>query len=114
MWRAVTVCLGELVARPHDQRSASVRVRHREGIVGVFAGGHVPDMATKEPSHKRCPACGRVDTGAGLARFELNCPHGPVTLVGQSGFRAAEIAEIGAAVAAELSAMCAKWRVIHG
>lgn len=49
-----------------------------------------------------------------LAKFELNCPDGPVTLVGQTGFRTAEIAEIGATVAEELAAICAKWRAFHG
>ncbi len=49
-----------------------------------------------------------------LAKFELNCPHGPVVLVDQTGFRATEVAEIGAAVAAELPSICAKWRAIHG
>jgi hypothetical protein len=37
-----------------------------------------------------------------------------VTLIEQAGFRAADIAEMGAAVAAELSSICAKWREIHG
>ena len=49
-----------------------------------------------------------------MAKFGLNCPHGPVTLIEQVGFRAAEIAEIGAAVAAELPTICARWRAIHG
>jgi hypothetical protein len=49
-----------------------------------------------------------------LAKFELNCPHGPVVLLDQDGFRAAEIVEVGRAVAAELLAICARWRVIHG
>jgi hypothetical protein len=44
----------------------------------------------------------------------LNCPNGPVMLVGQTGFRAAEIAEIGTAVASALPAICTKWRAIHG
>lgn len=48
------------------------------------------------------------------AKFELNCPLGPVILVEQIGFRSTEIAEIGVAVAAELSAICAKWSAIHG
>jgi hypothetical protein len=49
-----------------------------------------------------------------LAKFALNCPHGPVTLLDLSGFRRVEILEIGLAVAAELPAICAKWREIHG
>jgi hypothetical protein len=46
-----------------------------------------------------------------LAKLALNCPDGPVTLVGQSGFRAAEI---GNAVAANLDMICMRWRAIHG
>jgi hypothetical protein len=48
------------------------------------------------------------------ARFELTCPDGPVRLMEQAGFRPAEITRIGGAVAAELEAICAKWREIHG
>jgi hypothetical protein len=48
------------------------------------------------------------------ASFELNCPGGPVTLLSQGGFRAAEIEEIGSAVAVELLAICTKWKTIHG
>ena len=57
------------------------------------------------------PAIGRA--GA-LAKFDLNCPNGPVKLVEQSGFRSADIAEVGAAGAAALSVICARWRDIHG
>ncbi|HET6609624.1 MAG TPA: DUF4160 domain-containing protein [Rhodopila sp.] len=49
-----------------------------------------------------------------FARFELNCPDGPVTLVQQANFRPADITEIGSAIASNLEAICAKWRVIHG
>jgi uncharacterized protein DUF4160 len=52
--------------------------------------------------------------GGALAKFALNCPSGPVILVDQSGFRPGEIAEIGNAVAADLPAMCEKWRAFHG
>jgi hypothetical protein len=55
-----------------------------------------------------------IRRGGALARFALNCPHGPVTLLSQGGFRADEIGEIGAAVAEELPAICLKWRAIHG
>ena len=48
------------------------------------------------------------------AKFDLSCPNGPVTLVEQMGFRAAEIVEVGAAVAENLVSICAQWRVIHG
>lgn len=55
-----------------------------------------------------------IGRGGALARFTLNCPDGPVTLAGQTGFRAADIGEIGAAVAAQLPAICEKWRTLHG
>jgi hypothetical protein len=55
-----------------------------------------------------------VRRGGALAKFELNCPNGPVVLAEQAGFRTTEIAEIGAAIAAELPAVCLKWRAIHG
>jgi len=48
------------------------------------------------------------------ATFGLNCPDGPVILLEQAGFRAADIAEVGRAVAAALPAICARWRAIHG
>jgi hypothetical protein len=48
------------------------------------------------------------------AKFDLNCPDGPVVLTEQAGFRVADIVGIGEAVAAELPALCATWRKIHG
>jgi hypothetical protein len=65
-------------------------------------------------NHHPPPRVHAIRRGGALAKPELNCPYGPVTLVGQTGFRAAEIAEIGVAVAAELPAICARWRAIHG
>lgn len=55
-----------------------------------------------------------IGRGGALAKFALNCPDGPVMLLEQFGFRAPEIAEIGAAVAAELPAIGRQWRPIHG
>lgn len=48
------------------------------------------------------------------AKFNLNCPDGPVELVEQEGFKLAEIRHIGMAVAEELTAICRKWSEIHG
>jgi hypothetical protein len=70
--------------------------------VAIYANDHPP------------PHVHAIRRGGALAKLELNCPDGPVTLVAQSGFRPAEIAGIGAAVAANLAAICAKWRAIHG
>jgi hypothetical protein len=49
-----------------------------------------------------------IARGGALAKQRLNCPDSSVTLVGQTGFWAAEIAGIGKAVAAVLPAMCAR------
>lgn len=70
--------------------------------VAIYTNDHPP------------PHVHAIRRGGALAKFELNCPDGPVTLVGQAGFRSVEIVEIGTAVAADLPAMCAKWRAIHG
>jgi hypothetical protein len=48
------------------------------------------------------------------ATFLLNCPDGPVVLTSQTGFRAADISEIGRSIAAELPAICAKWSTTRG
>lgn len=48
------------------------------------------------------------------ARLALNCPNGPLTLIDQSGFRRAELIEIGNTVAANLAAICQQWRRMHG
>jgi hypothetical protein len=49
-----------------------------------------------------------------FAKFQLNCPNGPVFLIEQAGFRATEVAEVGRAIAVELAAICSKWEVLHG
>ena len=48
------------------------------------------------------------------AKFNLNCPDGPVELVEQEGFKLADIRQIGTAIADNLAAICAKWSEIHG
>ena len=48
------------------------------------------------------------------ARLALNCPNGPVTLIDQSGFRRAEVIDIGRTVAANLAPICQQWRRMHG
>jgi hypothetical protein len=55
-----------------------------------------------------------VKPGGGRARFELNCPDGPVRLLEVTKFRGVEIEEVGAAVAADLAAICGKWSRVHG
>jgi len=70
--------------------------------VAIYANDHPP------------PHVHAIRPGGGRAKFELNCPNGPVRLVDQTGFRRTEIVEIGAAVAAQLEAICGEWRRIHG
>jgi hypothetical protein len=66
------------------------------------------------PNDHPPPHVHAIGRGGALAKFELNCPEGPVVLVGQSGFRASDVTDVGHAVAAALPALCAKWRAIHG
>lgn len=61
------------------------------------------------PSHVH--AIGR--NGA-RARFVLNCPDGPVRVIEQAGFRAVDVADVGAAIAESLPAICRRWSDIHG
>ena len=70
--------------------------------VAIYANDHPP------------PHVHAIRPGGGRAKFELNCPNGPVRLVDQTGFRRTEIVEIGAAVAAQLEAIYGEWRRIHG
>jgi hypothetical protein len=70
--------------------------------VAIYSNDHPP------------PHVHAIGPGRRRARFELNCPDGPVRLVDQAEFRGAEIVEIGMAVAAELERICAEWRRIHG
>jgi hypothetical protein len=48
------------------------------------------------------------------ARFELNCPEGPVGLIDHDGFRLAEINRLGGLIADDLERICAMWSAIHG
>lgn len=53
--------------------------------------------------------------GAGCAaRFELNCPDGPVRLMDQIGFQRAALSDVGRAIAERLADCCEMWRRIHG
>lgn len=70
--------------------------------VAIYANDHPP------------PHVHAIKPSGARAKFELNCPQGPVRLVEQTGFRRAEVAEIGAIVAAALDDVCAQWRRIHG
>ncbi|MGD0634320.1 MAG: DUF4160 domain-containing protein [Beijerinckiaceae bacterium] len=52
--------------------------------------------------------------GAGTeAVFILNCPLGPPALRGSFGFTTAELNRIAAALAVELTILCAEWERVH-
>ena len=70
--------------------------------VVIYANDHPP------------PHVHAVRANGAHAKFELNCPEGPVRLVGNAGFRLADIREIGRETAARLPALCARWSEIHG
>ena len=55
-----------------------------------------------------------VKGDAARAKFNLNCPDGPVELVEQEGFKLTEIRRIGVAIADDLAAICKTWSEIHG
>jgi Domain of unknown function (DUF4160) len=48
------------------------------------------------------------------ARFQLNCPGGPVELAENFGFSRREIRQILEFLAENLELLCAAWRRIHG
>ncbi len=48
------------------------------------------------------------------AKFELNCPAGPVRLVEQRGFRHSELNDVIRKIAGHLNACCALWEEYHG
>lgn len=60
------------------------------------------------------PAHVHVIGKGGEAVFILNCPSGPPELRESYRFNSPELKRIAAALAAELLALCAKWREIHG
>ncbi len=70
--------------------------------MAIYANDHPP------------PHVHAIKPGGGRAKFELNCPHGPVRLVEQTSFRRTEIVEIGAKIAAQLETICIQWSRIHG
>ena len=60
------------------------------------------------------PAHVHVKGVGGEAVFTLNCPGGPPELRESYGFNLPDVRSIRVALAAELAALCAKWRTIHG
>jgi hypothetical protein len=48
------------------------------------------------------------------AKFQLNCPDGPVEIVENFGFSRREIRQILAALMIALTLLCQEWRRIHG
>lgn len=60
------------------------------------------------------PAHVHVKGAKGEAVFNLNCPRGPPALRESYGFKLADLNWIEDALTAALTALCAKWRMIHG
>lgn len=60
------------------------------------------------------PAHVHVKGADGEAVFVLNCPDGPPALREIYGFKLADARNIHDALAAELPALCATWRKLHG
>ena len=77
-------------------------LRLRKVRVVIYPNDHPP------------PHVHAVRANEARAKFVLNCPEGPVALLEQTGFKPAEIQAIGAAIAADLAAICERWRNIHG
>jgi hypothetical protein len=63
--------------------------------VAIYSNDHPP------------PHVHAIGRDGARARFGLNCQQGPVRLVEQSGFRPADVIEVGSAIAAALTAVCA-------
>jgi hypothetical protein len=74
----------------------------RNTRVVIYSNDHPPPHVHAVRGNEAC------------ARFALNCPEGPVELMDHEGYKLAEIREIGAAIAASLPAICAKWKESHG
>jgi len=48
------------------------------------------------------------------AEFALNYPDGPVIMTEQIGFKPSDIAELGSAIANNLTDIYHRWRALHG
>jgi len=83
-------------------RGAPTILTLRNIRIAIYSNDHPP------------PHVHAIKPDGARAKFDLNCPAGPVKLVEQAGFRAADVAEVGNAVAADLPAIREKWRAIHG
>lgn len=60
------------------------------------------------------PAHVHVIGADGEAVFILQCPGGPPVLRESYGFGLSDVYRIKTALAAELAALCNKWRTLHG
>jgi Domain of unknown function (DUF4160) len=66
------------------------------------------------PNDHPPPHVHAVKRSGAFAKFELNCPEGPVVLVRQKDFKLVEINEIGNEIATQLQKICKQWSNIHG
>lgn len=60
------------------------------------------------------PAHVHVQGAGGEAVFILHCPDGPPELRESFGFGRSDVGRIKDALAADVVALCAEWRAIHG
>jgi hypothetical protein len=65
-------------------------------------------------THDHRPAHVHAIGPSGRCVFNLNCPTGPLELREASGITAVQIRRLARVIEAELQALCAKWREIHG
>ena len=64
--------------------------------VAVYTNDHPP------------PHVHAVKPGGGRAKYELNCPDGPVRLVEQVGFNRGDVGKVGISIAKRLPVICAE------
>jgi hypothetical protein len=77
-------------------------MRHRNVWIVIYSNDH-------PPAHVRA-----IGPGDSRARYELNCPEGPVRVTQNQGFNAAQVNQMGKAIAEQISSLCLNWKVIHG
>jgi hypothetical protein len=66
------------------------------------------------PNDHPPPHVHAVKRNGAFAKFELNCPNGPVILISQKEFKPAVVNKIGNKITQELLEACTRWSYIHG
>lgn len=65
-------------------------------------------------SNDHAPAHVHVTAGSCKAKFELNCPGGPIVCVQVKGFAEHEVSKIKRELAEILQRLCEHWRANYG